>query len=1125
MIRNLRISLAVLFMACTTTAALNAQMNVELVNSGEILLEGDLYYALGRYSKAISLYQKVGRNDTNYALVLRDLALAYSDDKEDSLCLLTARRGMTLKSQYDADFYNLAGISLKEMEKYDSSLAVFDAGIAKYPYMYLLRYNKGMAYVKMKKYPEAQECFQKAIENNPYHALSHFMLGKTCVEQGRLVPAILSYEYYLMLEPNSRSDRSIKVVSTLEDLYAGDYQPDPDFQMTITEAGDGCFSDITELIESKVAFKDTYKNKTKINLRMVKQFQAMLEKMHYEANTGNWWMEYYVPFFVELQKQDFLAPYASFTLLSAADNNPSVRKSIKKNKKKIGAFAVWAGKFIKDHIRHPAKELFPQDTKLTYTFYDNNVIASAGPSDEKGLEHGEWIFFYGRSGHVLGKGKYEHGKRTGEWIYYYSDGTLREKTNFVNDLRDGPSEEYYSSGIMSYKTNYVKGQQDGEYTVYGVHGGIKEKATMKAGKLDGVATTYYKTGGKQMELPYSLGKLNGELVYYTIDGKVQKRTNYVADKRQGKSTEYYSTGAVKAEGDYKGDEPFGTWKYYWDNGKLLREGSYKDKGLRDGVWKEYFRDGVISVEAKFTAGKYNGDYRDYDYDGKVYCYKLYAADKVKKLVFYDKKGDVIDEFNTTKEVTVTEYHPNGEKSGVGDYVDGQRHGEWSEYSRNGGWLTAKQRYRRGYLHGTRTEYFPNGKEASELDYSYGERDGYLKSWYQNGTLEQEGWYVDGERQGDWYEYNQRGVIVSHFYYLNGSPFGYQEQFDEKGRKEEESRFRDGCMWTRTRYDSTGAVAYTYESDNGTGMYDYKFDHGKTMVSQDYKNGILHGQTIRYAYNGNKTVETTFLNGNQHGKRTEYFAESGKLSMEFEYAYDDRHGPSTAYWENGNKRWEENYYGGDLHGTQKYYYPNGTLQKEGTWEMGTLVGELKLYSDDGQLEIVRYYTNGILTGYSYLDKDGTLVPMIPFEHATGKFTAYYQNGNKSLEGEYDNGYLTGHVVEYFPDGKISEDENYLYGDFEGEQKYYYHNGNLKKEARYYGDELDGTVSYYHENGKLEHTEYHVLGDKFGTWVYYDEAGKETKIRRFYSDRQLSETVAAPAAPAADPTGARPKKAAK
>lgn len=1096
-----------------------AQKNVDLVNSGQILFEGNMYYYLGKFSKAENLYLKVGRNDTNYAEVLRDLALTYTEDDEDSLCAQTCLRGIGLESQYKPDFYALLGLSLKEMEKYDSAIKVLDEGIALYPYSYILYYHKGMAYFKMKKYDEALAGFQQAIMLNPYHANSHFQMGKICAEQGRIVPAILSYEYYLMVEPGT--ERSQKVVSALEDLYTGDYEADPDMKLDPDDSRDKCFADVEELIGSQMALKPGYKNKTKINLKLVKQFQAMIEKLHYESGTNNWWMENYVPFFVAVQQNNYFVPYVSFTLYAVSGNNPTVAKSIKKNKSKIKAFATWAGKYIKEHLNHPASELFTDKEKLDVVFYDNHMIAGMGHSDANEKPIGEWYYFYGKGGHKLAYGKFdEKGKRTGEWTWYHDNGKVREKTTYVNGLREGKSEEFFPSGLLSFRGNYKADMLDGDFEAYGLHGGLTTKAQMKADKLDGPASAYYANGEKKADVNYLAGKISGEATYYTIDGKAYSKMNYLNGKLNGHGVNYYSSGQVQNEGEYKNDDLFGYWKVYWDNGKMMREGLYKDKGMREGMWKEYNRDGVVIGETMYKAGKRNGDTKVYDDDGKIYMHRVYAAGKLKKETFYDKKGKEVGAFNIPKQsVTVTEYHPDGSKAAQGDYYEGERDGEWKFYSSEGGWMTTKANYRHGELSGMRKEYYSNGKEKSELDFSHDERDGYLISYFSNGMLQSEGWFVKDERQGEWFYYNERGTMIAHRYFMNDEPLGFQEFYDNKGRKNEELEIKDGNVWTRTRYDSTGAVSYRYESDNGTGTYALKFPNGKDYISQPYKNGELEGLTTRYDYSGQPLVEVNFKNGEQHGTRKEYY-KSGKLFIEANYAYDDEMGASNAWWENGNKRWEENYFSGDLDGTQKYYHENGQLRKESHWNLGTIEGELKYYSEDGLLQIIYYYTNGDLQGYSYNDKDGNPVPMIRLDGGSGKFTAYYQNGNKSMEGEYDNGNLTGKVIEYYSDGKTAEDENYEMGDLQGLQKYYYTDGTIKKELNYFLDQQDGTWTYYYPSGKPEHTEAYNLGDDFGTWVYYNEDGSEKKREVYYDDRQLSETIAPP--PAAPVTPVKGKK---
>ncbi|MBI3509291.1 MAG: tetratricopeptide repeat protein [Bacteroidetes bacterium] len=1087
------------------TGKIHAQMDVELVNSGTILFEGALDYALGSYSKAEEVYKKVGANDTNYAEVSRDLALAYSADKEDSLCAYTCKYGLDLHTEYDPDFYNLLGNSLKEMGKYDSAFHVLDRAIKLYPYYYLFHYTKGMAYVKMNKYKEAQECFQDAVKLNPFHADSHFMLGKTCSEQGRMIPAILSYEFYLLLD--AQSERSQKVVSSLEDMTTGDYQPDPDLKLSISEAGDDCFSDINDMIASGKAYDKSYKNKTKINLKLVKQMQMLFEQLKYKDGTGNWWMENYVPFFNALQAQNYFTPFITLSLAPVASNNTTVMKSFKKNKKKITEFSKWAVKYLKQNMKHPVVDLLSDKTNPDYTFNDDYSIGGVGHSDAKDNPVGEWIFFWEKCGAVFSKGSYNaQGNREGEWNTYYRNGQLMEKATYVNGLKEGPSEQYHENGLLAFKCTYTKDMVDGEYTTYAIHGGIKEKASMNKGVFEGDAFTYFSNGAVRASMHYKAGNLTGEFDLYTLDGKISSKTNYLMGKRNGTATEYFSNGKTKSEGDYKNDDAIDEWKIYFENGNIQREGMFKEAGNREGVWKEYYRNGKVSADATYKSGKYNGKVNQFDTDGVLYETDLYSSGTLKTVTYFDKSGGTIAEYEMKETTTVKEYFPNGAVSGEGDYVDGHRDGDWKIYSANGGWLRAKEHYRYGFLSGTRKEYFPNGTEKEESDYFYDSQDGYYKSWYSNGKLESEGNYSGGEKAGDWYYYNERGGFNSHKYYINGSEHGLQIFFDKKGRKNEEDFIKETFLWSRTRFDSTGAVIYKWESDNGTGKFDFPYPGGKDFVVTNYKDGYREGELHKYAFDGQDLILSNYINGVQFGVRKEFYPVTGKPFLETNMDYDNRNGSSNAWWENGNKRWEENYYDGDLNGMQKYYHENGQIFKQGTWEMGNVNGELEYYSDNGSLQYARYYKDGNVLGYSYPDKDGNLLaPMIKLKDGSGDFTGYYQNGDTSICGKYDNGKLTGHVVTYYPNGKISDDENYDHYDYVGSQKYYYSNGNLHKELNYFCDQLDGVQKYYYENGQLEHTEYYILGDNFGVWKFYSPAGQEIRSQTWYDDMQLAETI--------------------
>lgn len=1120
MIRFLRIS-AVLLLSFACSGKLFAQQDVELVNSSQVLFEGSMYYDMGKFNKAANLFKKVSRNDTNYAVSLIYLCYAYREDKEDSLCWVTAKKGIELESPYRADFYSFAGNALSEMKRFDEAIQTLDEAIKAYPYVYLFYHDKGVAYYEQKKFKEAESSFQQCIVINPFHAESHYYLGKCALDQGRTVPALLSFETYLIMTGNS--ERAAKTVVTIEDVYKNDYEFDPDTKLDPSETGDACFDDLLEVITSGIAMRPGYKNTTGIGFSFVKVRQAMFESMTYKENTGNWWMEHYIPFYLELQKQGHFIAFNYMTLGSISD--ASVQKGYKKNKKKIRAFAVWVNEYFAENSKHPATDIVKEKADADILFYENRMVLGVGqrnPVTKKA--YGEWTYFYASSGLVLAKGTFDaQGKMQGEWVYYHPNGTVREKSNYRNDVLEGLSEFWYDNGERRTVMHYTAGKLNGEFEEYSFHGGLETRGNYLNGKPNGPITIYHDNDAVQYETSYLNGKLNGDLRSYYNNGKVASEVKLTAGKKNGPAKDYYRNGTLQSEGAYKNDMQSGTWKEYYSDGQLAREGTYKTPGKREGVWKEYHRNGKLVREASYKAGLLNGVMKEYAETGELVNERVYKSDKLVKATYYNLKGKVLAEYNITKARTeVKEYYPDGTVAAEGDYLDGKRDGQWTMYSENGGWKIAHINYYDDEYDGRMKYYHANGKVMFETTYKMGVEHGYRKSFYLNGEIESEGWVQSDMKQGDWYEYNERAIMTSHTYYLNDEQYGTQEFFDARGKRREEIKVKRGVVVERNLYDSTGTVEYTLKMPNGTGTFKAEYKNGTPWVDIAYHRGFRNGTYRYFDWNGRVTWEADYFMGRMNGVRKMYYQWDNQLFNESAVVNGELEGKSIGWWENGQKRWEENYVEGDKEGEQKYYHENGQLQRVGVWHEDEADGEVKIYSPDGMLICVRYYRMGVLLGYSYEGADGNLVEMKPFEDATGKFECFYRNGKKSIEGEFANGQVHGRWVEYYSDGTVKEEENFNYGDFDGEQKRYFPDGKIEEVEHYYFGALDGECRYYYPNGNLKRVEYYTLDDEWSRWYFYNENGQLTATRLFYAGVQQDEVVVPVAPPApASKSNTKPK----
>jgi len=83
-------------------------------------------------------------------------------------------------------------------------------------------------------------------------------------------------------------------------------------------------------------------------------------------------------------------------------------------------------------------------------------------------------------------------------------------------------------------------------------------------------------------------------------------------------------------------------KEFSKDGVLLIDGQYDKKKLRTGLWKEYYRNGIIATEELFLDGNLHGFFRSYHENGNIWCNGNYdQGHKEGKFEIYDKQGNLI----------------------------------------------------------------------------------------------------------------------------------------------------------------------------------------------------------------------------------------------------------------------------------------------------------------------------------------------------------------------------------------------------------------------------------------------------------------------------------------------------
>lgn len=136
----------------------------------------------------------------------------------------------------------------------------------------------------------------------------------------------------------------------------------------------------------------------------------------------------------------------------------------------------------------------------------------------------------------------------------------------------------------------------------------------------------------------------------------------------------------------------------------------------------------------------------------------------------------------------------------------------------------------------------------------------------------------------------------------------------------------------------------------------------------------------------------------------------------------------------------------------------------------------------------------------------------YKKQNGKATYFFENGQKSSEGNFYNGLKTGEWTSWYETGEESQKGRYEKGEKIGLWQGWYTNGNLKYSVNYEFGIRSGSWKYYYETGELKEKNTTTsnsstflcegffkdssnqyigtiqAGSKHGAWSYYNEDGR-------------------------------------
>lgn len=458
--------------------------------------------------------------------------------------------------------------------------------------------------------------------------------------------------------------------------------------------------------------------------------------------------------------------------------------------------------------------------------------------------------FYYENGNIASEGLMGNGKPDGYWKTYHENGTLKSEGNRANFVLEGPWKFYDETGKIVLLVNYSGGIKNGLRITWRDEEIVAEN--FENDIRQGFTTYYYADSTIAKTIPFADGREEGLAKEYADDRRVITLTTYKkgyitarerinrADsegRKQGAWKFFYDNGLVSIEGRYTNDEKDGYFKSYDKNGKLLQTSKWVNgvqqedvaKLARLEVVKDYHNNGQVAIVQTYKNGVPQGVRREYDEEGNLVAGGYYENGV--------KTSSGITLTNGVRNGVWEEFFPDGSLRAEGSYADGLKIGHWNYYHPNGKLEQTGTYNSKGTPEGLWTWYYPSGALLREENFLHGLPDGMLTEYYEDGNIVTEGEYIEGLQEGFWtYTYGDSREEGSYSY---GRRNGIWKYFDTDGHLLFEGEFID---------------------DNPHGKHIYYWNNGQIKDEINYVAGMKQGDWKKYNSDGTLLLVITYQNG-------------------------------------------------------------------------------------------------------------------------------------------------------------------------------------------------------------------------------------------------------------------------
>ena len=161
-----------------------------------------------------------------------------------------------------------------------------------------------------------------------------------------------------------------------------------------------------------------------------------------------------------------------------------------------------------------------------YKYINNKSVLSATKQFNETSNVAD-VKFLTSKGKVISEGQMDGKKYIGNWKYYHKNSKqiLRTEEYDKNGVQQGELLVYYENGTLAEKSNYINGKLEGKSIWYNENGIPVKEFVFENDELHGLSKYYSNKGDLLIEGVYKRGKKHGIWKYYQ-NGKLKEEKDF-----------------------------------------------------------------------------------------------------------------------------------------------------------------------------------------------------------------------------------------------------------------------------------------------------------------------------------------------------------------------------------------------------------------------------------------------------------------------------------------------------------------------------------------------------------------------------------------------------------------------